>query len=480
MTSTTEDARRSFFWSFLEKWLALFTQLAVFVLLGRLLAPEDFGLVALATAYLMLTDVFVDSGFGRALVQKKELSPSDISTALTVAAGLGVCLCVSTAVFAPSIAQAFQEPELAPLLSVMSVSILLESSSVIPAALLERHMRFKALAIRRTASTAVGGVVAVLMAFGGFGVWSLVAQTLVTGLVSAVLVWVAYRSWPGLGLSRSSFAALRRTGFSVMGIELLGFANAQADKLLIGAYLGAEALGYYFMAMRVVSITVELFTSVFSRVSLSIFSKLQSDVDVVRRWLEKLTTGTTLLTVPVFCFYGLFSTELLLFVFGPQWGESAEILQVLVFLGIINSMLIFDRHVLIALGRSGTALLLTAGQVVLGLLLLLVAVSHGILVVALAVVLRQYLFWPVRLVALRRVVHIDVLSYIRGWCICFALAVLVTGLGQVIDSRDLPVAFSMALRFLSFITVFGTAYVAIFRGVLADMVRLALSRPSSP
>lgn len=417
-------ARHSFFWSFFDKWISRALQMSIFLVLGRLLAPDDFGVVAMATAYVQLVNLIVDAGFSRALIQKKNIVKSDIATAMLINICIGIAISAFTYFTSGTIATILGMPLLHGVLDVMTVAILLQSISAVPAAMLERAMKYKPLAIRRTVGATLGGVVAVILAFAGWGVWSLVAQTVVAAAVGTILLWFSYRSWPGLRFSQDSFNSLRSTGINVFGMELIGYGNSQADRVVIGIFLGPEALGYYYMAMRLVSIVNELFTAVISAVALPIFSRLQEEPERLRSWLRRLTTTTATVTVPVFALIGVVPDFILGILVGSQWTPSADILRILVFLGMINSMLLFDRQALIAVGRASTAMRLTLGQAIIGLVLVLIAGPFGIVAVAFAVVARQFVFWPVRLVALRKWVGIKIWPYLRGFTVAFAAALL--------------------------------------------------------
>lgn len=420
-TAGPEDFNRrigtSIFWSFLDKWVSRLFTLIVFVILGRLLSPADFGAVALASSYVVFVTIFVDAGFGNALIQRTGLSKTDIGTALSMSAVLGLLLSVASFFSADAIAGLFGTPEVASVIRVLSVSLFVQGLSSVPAALLERDMKFKALAIRRTTATFLSGAAAIAVAFAGGGVWALVVQTLGFAVIGGVLVWAsAWRSMT-IAFSWTSLRQLLDTSLGVLGIQLVTFANSQADRVVVALFLGVEALGQYFFAMRIISLCIELFTAVFSNVGLSAFSKLQDDRPRLRALLYRLTSTTSLATVPIFAILGTFAWVLIPFVFGSQWVPAVPILQILVFLGALNSLLIFDRSVLIAVGRASTAFWLSVTQTVFGIALLFIAGPFGVIAVALAVVVRQYAFWPVRLFVLRRVIEYRITTYVKGWFI---------------------------------------------------------------
>jgi O-antigen/teichoic acid export membrane protein len=429
------SAVRSIVWIALDRWGTRLASLITLIVLARLLAPADFGVVALASTFVTFIGIFVDYGFSKAVVQRKDLGKAHLDSAFWFSVAVGLLLFVTTLFVAPVFAAAMSAPDVTPVLRWMAIAIAINALSATPAALLERDLKFKPLAIRRVLGTIAGGIAGVTLAFLGGGIWSLVAQILVAAGVSLVALWVATSWRPGFGASRSALRDLMPVGTGVLGIELVGFLNAQADRLLIGAFLTTEALGYYFMAVRVLQIISELFSSVFSAMALPAFSRMQDDPERMRTWLYRFTGTSSAVMLPVFAVSALAAPVLLPFVLGPQWQPSAVLFQVLTLLGAITVVAYFDRSVLLALGKARTAFLLTLGQCLVSLVLVFAAVPHGTLAVAIAVVVRQYAYWPVRIFVLKKNVGVSVGTYLLQWlrpflACCLAVVAILAALRQ--------------------------------------------------
>ncbi|OAZ44269.1 hypothetical protein A9Z40_12830 [Microbacterium arborescens] len=415
LDSVGGEASRSLPWIALDKWATRLLNIAVLLVLGRLLDVSAIGLVALAQVFVSFASVFVDAGFSKALVQRRSLDAIHSSTAFWASLTLSVVLAAAVVAASPLIATLFSSPELTPVLSALAGVLIINAFASVPAALLEREFRFRELAIRRVSGAFAGGSAGLTVALLGFGVWSLVAQALVTALVGAITIWVTSQWRPTAGLSANALKELWAVGVGVLGIELVGLLNSQSDRLLIGAFLSPEALGYYFMAMRLVSLVVELFSSVFSTISLTSLSRLQDDRPAMLAWLYKLASASCAVAVPIFAIAAIVAPGLFPLVIGEQWVPSVLIFQVLCGLGALNSLAYFDRSVLLAVKRPGAAFGLTLGQSVLGVLLVLVAVQFGVFWVAVAVTARQYLFWPIRLWFLRKYASVNGWQYFGRW-----------------------------------------------------------------
>ena len=191
-------AARGLTWTLIDTWGTQILGLIVFAVLTNRLLPEQFGLVALATVFVSFATLFVDQGLGDALIQRKTVSRSQIDTAFWVAVGTGSLLTLAGIVLAGPISALLDQPDLAPILQVLSFIFVLVALSSIQTALLRREMRFRGLAIRRLAAVAVGGIVGVTMAFANYGAWALVGQQLAAAATTVVALWTVSPWRPGL------------------------------------------------------------------------------------------------------------------------------------------------------------------------------------------------------------------------------------------------------------------------------------------
>jgi O-antigen/teichoic acid export membrane protein len=424
--SLGRKAMRSVGWVVVERWGNRLATLLSVLVLGRLLAPSDFGLVAMALIFITISGLIVEQGYNKALIQRQDLRPEHMDSTFWTSLVVAVVFMGATVAASPYIARAVNAPELSDVLRWLSVSLLIRALTCTPYALLERDFQFKTLAIRRLLSTVSGAVVGVAMAYGGFGVWSLVAQTLVSSGVGLFVLWAA-TDWRPRGLPSSrALRELWPVGFSTLGIELLSFVGLQVDRIAVAAFLGTEALGWYFMAMKIVTIMIEIFSSVFAAVSMPVFSRLQSDKAQLCTWLYRLTGASSAVALPCFALAAALAPLLLPWLLGAQWTPSVPIFQILALLGAVDALAYFDRNALLASGQSKEAFLLTLGQSALGAVLVFAAAPFGVIAVAIAVVARQYLYWPIRVRILKRAIGVEPRRYFAQWVRPFVAALLMS------------------------------------------------------
>lgn len=423
---------RGLTWTVIETWGRQGINLAVFVVLARLLTPVDFGLVALAAVFVSLAQLLVDQGLGDALIQRPSLTERHLNTAFWVAISTGLLLTVAGLVLATPIAAMLGEPPLGPILQVLSLTFLLAAMSSIQIALLRRELAFAGLAVRALAAAVAGGVIGILLAVLGFGVWSLVAQQICATVVSVIVLWWA-RPWrPRLQFSPRHFRELFRFGIHVVGSDVLSWVTRNVDNLLIGAVLGTTQLGLYAVGYRILTMTQTMLLNVASKIAFPAFARLQGEPDRIRQAYFRVTRVASVVILPGYVGLALVAPELTVVLFGAQWEESGPVAAVLFLIGPLVALQGFSGSLLNAVGRPDIVFrfrLITSVTNVIGFI---IAVSFGILAVAVAYVVRGYLLAPLMLRWMRRHAGVPIgesLAQLRGtavasgWMAAVVLAV---------------------------------------------------------
>jgi O-antigen/teichoic acid export membrane protein len=383
------------------KWSVLHTVgvravgLAVFLLLARVLAPQAFGLFALAQSVILLIQAVCDTALSAVVVQREELTGDFLDALFWVTMLVGVGLLVAGAAGGAALARVLGQPALGPLLRVLSASFLIAGFSTVQTGLLRREFRFRTEAVRSLAGEAAGGVAAVAAALAGAGVWSLVVYRLVADAVASAVLW-ASTSWRPRW--RFPAAALRGTaGFalSVSGARLVWAVGTRADDLLVGVFLGPIALGYYAVAYRIVEVLANLFTNSLIQVALASFSRVRQDRERLQRVLLSALRLTSLVGVPVFLWLIVTADAVVPVLFGARWLPSVPVMRVLAVLGLVRSLQTHGETVLIALGRPDLVMRIEAIRTLVMILGFLLVVDRGIIWVAWVLVLTQYCASPV-------------------------------------------------------------------------------------
>lgn len=400
-------------WSALEQWGGQAANLVAFLVLARLLAPTDFGLIAMAGVTIAVLQAAVEQSFSDAVVQRREVSPDLLDTAFWSTFGLASAAGLALAFAAGRVAVLFAEPALGPVVGVLAGTLPLAGLGATHLAILRRRLEFRPIAKRGLIASVVGGGVAVAVAVGGGGVWSLVAQSLITTATGTFLLWRATPWRPRLRFRMNRFRELGRFGGGLVAANLVNVANRYADDLIIGLVLGPVALGYYTVAYRLLWSGTRLLAGVISSVAFPALSRLQDHPERLRAAFYKGVRVAAVISFPMFVGLALIAPELVTVVFGEQWAPSAPVLRVLALIGLLHSVFYLNTSALMAAGRSGWVLRLNAVYAGLNVIAFLIAVRWGIVAVAAAYVLRGYLTAPLPLGVLRRVIGLDLRTYSR-------------------------------------------------------------------
>jgi PST family polysaccharide transporter len=459
-------AVRGVAWSGLQRGGAQVVSFVVFTLLARLLAPEAFGLIAIANVFITFVNIFLDQGFGSAIIQREELQDGHLDTAFWSAVGMGAALMAAGLFSAGFIARLYSEPTLEPVLRWVALNVLILALGSTQRSVLNRELAFDKLAIRRLAAEAVGGVTGVAMAFAGYGVWSLVGRNITRDLTSAGLLWRLSDWRPGLRATRRHFKEMSWFGANIIGDRLLTFVNRDADKLLIGYFLGATALGYYSIGARLVRLLLDLTLGTFVSVAFPVFSRIQVERERIRSAFYQATRYTSAIGFPAFVGLSLVAGGAVPLLFGAKWLPAIEIVQALAFLGVVHAMGYFIPPLLLAEGRPDWGLALSFLRAVLNLTFILILVRWGVVAVALGFVLREAIMLPLKLWAVKQVIDLDVVRFFRQLTPIAGATLVMAAAVFVVDSI-LEVGFSPAVLVLG----------SILSGIVAYGLSLRLLAP---
>ncbi|MGB3405704.1 MAG: lipopolysaccharide biosynthesis protein [Microcoleaceae cyanobacterium] len=425
--SIKQKAIQGAFWSVIQNWGSQAGSLIVFLILARLLTPEAFGLIGLANIFIAFMQIFLEQGFTQALIQHEEIEPEELDTAFWSNICIGLLLTIISFFLSGFVADLFEQPKLTPIIQCFSALFFIKSLSHVHLAILSRTFAFKVMAVRTITGITIGGIVGIIMAIRGFGVWSLVSQQFLYEAVEVFIIWGAIDWRPKLRFSFKHLRNLLSFGFNILALKFMKFCNKRTDNLLIGYFLGEVALGYYLIAFRVLDVMTQLLVSTTKQVALPTFSRLQTDLERFRQAFYKVTLFTSVIAFPTFAGMIIFTKELILILFGEQWLPSVPVMQILALAGILNAISFFNGSVLIAMGKPSWKLRLSILNAILNLIACLIAVKWGILAVAVAYVMSSYLGFPVGLLMISKLIHIPISAYLKQYTsstICSIIMVL--------------------------------------------------------
>lgn len=478
-----QKAAKGIVWSVIQKWGRAAISIVTFVALSRLLAPEAFGLVALASVFTTFVDIFVEQGFSVAIVQRADLEREHLDTAFWISILTGILLTAGGIAASGLVAAFFQEPRLTPILRWLSVSFILSALSSTQIAILQRRLAFKNLAARSLAATTVSGIVSVSLAFAGFGVWSLVAQNLVREMAAAIILWRTSDWRPGFHVSKKHYKELFTFGVSVVGNNALNNLVRRSDDLLIGYFLGPTLLGYYTVGYRLLLVIIRLVTGTINSVAFPTFSRIQHQPERIRRAFYNVTQYTSLFAFPVFIGLAALAPELVPALFGEKWAPSIPVMQILALIGILQSVLFFNSSVIRASGKPSWELAIMLVNAVCSVLGFFLVVHWGIVAVAAAFVTVGYLLAPISYIAVRRLIHIDFRTYLGQFVAPLSASLImvaaIIGLKYVIKNQELNLYVQLSIYLMAAVLAYLLVILLMARSLsrqVLELVSLVLPR----
>jgi PST family polysaccharide transporter len=376
-------------------------QFVLFMILARLLGPEAFGVVGIATAFIDISNLIGRAGLTEVLIQRSDMSDEEVDTAFWSSFGFGLLLTVIMFVTAQNLADLFGVAELKPVMQWLAPMSLLFAAGTVYEAKLRREFGFRALAARNVSATIVSGVVAMVMAFTGFGVFSLVAQRLIYYVWFTAAMIVATRWWPSLRFNPRIAIAQLKGGIAVALSSLLGSGNQRVLDLIVGYFVGAQGLGYLRIAWRGIDLLLELSIRPVTTVTLTSLSRLQNDRPALIDAYLQLVHMTAAFLYPLFVGAALVAPELLTLMFGAKWQASILPMQMLTQIALFVPLIWYKTNILMAIGRMWEVLLINLFEFALSVTVGVIAAQYGVEGAAAGNVVRMLLATPVILFAVQ-------------------------------------------------------------------------------
>ncbi|MCH5218884.1 MAG: lipopolysaccharide biosynthesis protein [Muribaculaceae bacterium] len=343
---------RSVKWSTIDRLSSQVIYAAVGVVLANELSKEDFGLVGALTIFQAFAMIFVDSGFGAALLQKKEPEEKDYSTVFWF--NLIVSLGIYAVLFfcAPLIADIFHDGRLLTMSRVMFAAFVINGLGIIQTNRLTKTMNMRPVAMANIVALAVSGLLGIGLALGGFGAWALVWQTISIAAVKTLLLWITGRWWPSLHFSKATFRDIRRVGGSVLTSSVLNTACLQVYNFVIGAFYSLPLLGVYTQADRWSKMGSASISQIMMSSFVPVLSKVQDAKDDFVRYMKRINRFTAFIVFPFMLWLTAAGAPLFHFLFGNKWDEAIPLFQILMVRGIFLVLTAFYNNLLLAKGKA--------------------------------------------------------------------------------------------------------------------------------
>lgn len=375
----------NFIWRLLERFGAQGVSLVVSIILARLLDPSVYGIVALITVFTAIFNIFIDGGFGNALIQKKDADGLDFSSVFYFNLALSIFMYIILYMLAPSISNFYKMSELIPIIRVMGITIILSGIKNIQQAYISRHMLFKKFFYSTLCGTVGAAFIGILMAYKGYGVWALVTQNLFNQFLDMTILWFTVNWRPQLKFSITRIRQLFSFGWKLLVSNLVYNGYTQLRQLLIGKYYSSSDLAYYNQGDKFPTLISNNINSSIDSILFPAMSSVQENPENVKRMLKKSIQLSQFVVAP--CVLGLFacSEEIVKIVLTDKWLPCVPYMQLFCLANVFGFMGNANQNAIIAIGRSDVKLKIEVFKTIFDFAVLFLTLPFGPLYMALGV-----------------------------------------------------------------------------------------------
>jgi O-antigen/teichoic acid export membrane protein len=365
-------------WSLLESLGTQGVRFFIGIVLARLLFPEQFGLIGMLTIFMAVAQSFLDSGFGAALIQKRDATQTDTCSIFYFNIVVGLAAAGLLCLLAPWIAAFYNQPILTPLTRAMSLTIVINSFGLIQGTILAKQINFKTQTKVSLIASIMSGIIGVTLAATGFGVWSLVVQQISSTFFRTVFLWLLKTWRPALMFSFKSLREMFGFGSRLLASGLLEQIFSNIYLLVIGKLFSAADLGLFTRAKTFGELPSQTLSTMVGRVTFPVFSIIQDDPLRLKKGMKKAMTTLVLVNFPMMIGLAVVARPLVVVLLTEKWAQSIQYLQLLSFVGLLYPLHLINLNVLQALGRSDYFLRLEIIKKVLVVINIVVTMRWGI------------------------------------------------------------------------------------------------------
>ncbi|MCQ2771002.1 MAG: lipopolysaccharide biosynthesis protein [Clostridia bacterium] len=426
--SVRKELSHGVLWNFAEKILVEGVQFVIGIILARLLLPSDFGLVGMLAIFLAISNVIIDGGFAKALIQKKDCQDIDYSTAFVTNVIMSCAIYLILFFTAPLIAKFYHEPVLTNLTRVLALNFVLGAFNIVQRARLMAKVDFKSLAKIRVASIVVGGIVGVVMAYTGFGVWALVGQNLSNTLVQ-ISLFPFFSKWKlSLNFSKESFKQLFGFGSKLMITGVYSVIINNISTICIGRAYNSNKLGFYTRASQFSQLIAFTVNDVLGTVTFPVLSHLQDEKEHMVAVYRKTLFFTAMIIFPIMILCTLLAKPIVLILLTEKWLPCVVLMQWLFLARMFTPLSSINMNVLNAVGRSDLFMKVDFSKAPLLILMLVITIPIGVEAICIGSFINSFICFFINAYMPGRLFGYGAWQQLKDWRYIFLSILIMSGL----------------------------------------------------
>lgn len=370
-------------WSAIEKLAMQLIQFIIGIVLANLLTPKEYGIIGVLLVFIAISKVFIDSGFTQALIHKQERNEHDISSVFYVNILISIICYAILFLFSQNIADYYENKELVLLLKVFALSLIINALFTVPNTLLTIDLNFKVVTKINLSATIIAGIIAIYLAYIGYGPWALVWQALIRALVVSCIVWFFVKWRPRLIFSWTSIRQLFKFGSNLLAGSLLNTAVNNFYALFIAKMISTQDLGYYTRGTQFADVVFSFVNMSMNRVLFPGLATIQDNIKKLVSHTRKIIRSISVLVVPVFFFLAVMAKPIIQILLPDIWLPAVPIMQFLCIARLITLISGVNVNILTVLGKTNLILRQQYIKITVRVAIFFVTVQYGIFYIAL-------------------------------------------------------------------------------------------------
>lgn len=457
MNSLKKQAVSGVIWTFAQQFSVQLINFVVQIILARLLMPEDFGLIAMLMVFISIGQTLMDGGMTSSLIRMKKPDHLDYSTVFVANFMVSIGVYIFVFAIAPFVADFYEQEVLKNILRVFALTFVIRAFVAVHVAKLTKEMNFRTQMKLQIPSTIIGAILGVVLAFNGYGVWSLVFMNLVQTIVFTIQNWIFIKWRPSLVFDKIRFKYHFNFGYKLTLSALLDSIYNDAYRIVIGKFFSPAQVGYFNQAETMRLFPVQQIGTVMGKVTYPLFSNIDGDEKL--RSVYKTTMKLVLfVVVPVMLILILIAKEGFTLLFGDKWIPAVPYFQILAIASIIRPISVYNLNILKVKGRSDLFLKVEVVKKVIGLVTIALGFPFGVMGLVISLTCVSFLFTAINMIYCGKLIDYSFWIQVKDISMLFVIGFISFFISYLIYNyllRDISVE-------IAIIAIIGTLYLTIY------------------
>ena len=427
MSDLKNKTLHGFMWKTIQSLATTGLSFFFMIFMTRLLTPEDYGLIGMISVFIVLSEAFINCGFGQALIRKQDRTRVDESTVFYFNIAASTLCYLILYLAAPYIASFYEMPILCNVLRLQGIALIISSFSAIQVLICSINIDFKTPTYVGLIASSVSGVTGIVIAYLGYGVWALVWQQIILAFVTTITYYFMSPWRPQWAFSYKTFKEMFSFGSKLLGAKLLNIFYSKLAPIVIGKKYSAAELGLFSKAEQLASFPCNILMGVVSSVSYPVLCKLQNDKTSLSAAYSRMIRTTSYLLFPFMIFLSFYGKQVMVFLFGIQWAEAGKYLAILCLPSMTVPIQCYNLNLLQVVGRSDLLLKLEIISKAIGFTILMVTLPINVMAICIGYTITTYMCFFINTYYTSKFIDYPLFRQIRDVFKPLILSIIVVG-----------------------------------------------------